>query len=88
MAIDWPRIRASKWASEGGPPEWPTGVRPISMDGLTLLGIGPDNRLYFDGQLLELSRTIRLSWYQGLLAVMTAAGTFLGGAAAVVALLR
>jgi hypothetical protein len=50
MPINYAEIRKHKWAPEGGPPDWPTGVRPISMDGLTLIGIGPDNRLYIDGQ--------------------------------------
>src|ERR1700750_1608781 len=44
MPIDYAKIRKDKWAPEGGPPDWPNGVRPISMDGLTLIGIGPDNR--------------------------------------------
>lgn len=88
MAIDWQRVRNSRYVAEGGPPEWPTGVRPITMSGLTLLGIGPDSRLYFDGQQLEVSRAVSLNWWQTMLATMTAAGTLMGGIAAVWSLFR
>jgi hypothetical protein len=54
--------------------EWPTGVRPISLQGLTLFGIGPDDRLYWDGHAIKVERTVSLNWWQNLLAVMTAFG--------------
>lgn len=47
----WTELRANKWANEKPPTDWPTGVRPVSLDGTGLFGIGPDNRLYWDGQL-------------------------------------
>jgi hypothetical protein len=52
------------------------------MSGLTLLGIGPGNRLYWDGQPIEISRRVSLSWWQTLLATITALGALAGGAAA------
>ncbi len=83
MAIDWERVRASRFVGDGGTAEWPTGVHPITPIGPTLLDIGPDNRLYFDGQRLEVSRTITLNWWQTMLATITALGTLLAGAAAI-----
>jgi hypothetical protein len=80
--IDWDKIRKNKWANDPSPPEWPTGVRPISLDGTALIGIGPDHRLYWDGQLVAISRKITLNGYQTLLATVTATGAFLGGLAA------
>lgn len=76
------RAREHRWAGDKGPPEWPTGVRPISTNGLGLLGIGPDNRLYWDGHQLEVSRTIRFSTWQAIGGTMAAVGTFVGGMAA------
>jgi hypothetical protein len=84
---DYDHIRKHAAVTTPGPPTWPTGVRSITVDGLTLLGIGPDNRLYFDGQQLEVSRTVRLSWWQQILATMTAVGTFAAGMAALLPLL-
>jgi hypothetical protein len=57
-------------------------VRPISLKGLALFGIGPDNRLYWDGQFIKIERTISLNWWQNLLAAMTAFGAAAGGVAA------
>jgi hypothetical protein len=80
--INWDQIRKNKWASDPSPPEWPTGVRPISLEGTALIGIGPDHRLYWDGQLVAISRRVTLSGYQIFLATVTAAGAFFGGLAA------
>ncbi len=84
----WSRLRATKWANDKPPTDWPTGVRPISLEGASLFGIGPDNRLYWDGQQLEVSRTIRFSFWQALAAALTASGTFIGGLAALWAVIR
>jgi hypothetical protein len=46
MATDWTEIRKNAYSTEKGPPEWPSGARPISMGGVGLFGIGPDNRLF------------------------------------------
>jgi len=69
-------------AAEPGAPGWPDGVHPISMEGLSLLGIGPGNRLYWDGQPIEISRRVSLSWWQTVLATTTALGALAGGVAA------
>ena len=73
---------STQWVARP-PPELPTGVRPISLAGTSLLGIGPDNRLYWDGQLLKIERTISLNWWQNLLAAATALGAFANGVVAV-----
>ena len=83
MAIDWKRVREAHNLAESGPPEWPTGVRPITLTGLTLLGIGPDNRLHWDGQPIELARKVSLTWWQTTLAAMTAFGAILSAIAAI-----
>jgi hypothetical protein len=66
--IDWKRVRNHRWADTSGPPEWPTGVRPISMEGASLLGIDPNNRLYWDGEPLVIERQITLTRTQMFLA--------------------
>lgn len=80
--MDWAKIREVSQTLEEGAPDWPAGVRPISMDGLSLLGIGPDNRLYWDGRQIKVSRTVSLTGYQTLLATLTALGALAGGVAA------
>ncbi len=84
----WTALRVNKWANDKAPPDWPTGVRPISLEGTSLFGIGPDNRLYWDGHQLEVSRTIRFSFWQALGATMTVSGTFIGSLAALWTVLR
>jgi hypothetical protein len=82
MPIDWEQIQKVKYAPDQPPMEWPTGVRPISLQGLTLFGIGPDDRLYWDGHAIKVERTVSLNWWQNLLAVMTAFGAAASGVAA------
>ncbi len=50
--------------------------------GLTLLGIGPDNRLYFDGMQLEVRNPLKLTWWQTAIATMASIGALLAGLAA------
>ncbi len=83
MATDWANIRKYAFSTDKAPSEWPTGVRPISIGGLNLLGIGPDNRLYWDGQALRIERRLSLNWWQSLLATIAAFGTAANGTIAV-----
>jgi hypothetical protein len=39
MAGTWQEIRAARYSIMTPPPEWPAGVRPISIDGVSLFGI-------------------------------------------------
>jgi hypothetical protein len=86
--MDWTHLREKKYSTERPPTDWPTGVRPISLEGLSLLGIGPDNRLYWDGQPLKIERTISLDGWQTLLASVTAFGIAAGGFAALITALK
>ena len=54
MAKTWQEIRAVRYSPMTPPPEWPDGVRPISIEGVSLFGINPEtNKLYW---------TVRRSW--------------------------
>lgn len=44
-----------------------------------LIGIGPGNRLYWDGKPVEMRRSVSLTWFQGLLATTGAVGAFAAG---------
>jgi hypothetical protein len=51
MITDWNDIRAVRYSPMTPPPEWPPNVRPISTEGVSLLGIDPaTNQLYWDGK--------------------------------------
>jgi hypothetical protein len=42
------------------PPNWPSGVRPISQEGMALIGIDPTtNKLFWDGKEIVLQWSIR-----------------------------
>lgn len=47
----WENIRRHK-TSGSHPPDWPEGVKAISAEGLSLLGIDEAGRLYWDGKQL------------------------------------
>ena len=64
MADEYEKYRENARITRPGPPSWPTGVRSITLEGLALMGIGSDNKLYWDGQQLEVSRKVSLSWWQ------------------------
>src|SRR5215831_18995616 len=53
MITDWNDIRAVRYSPMTPPPEWPPNVRPISTEGVSLLGIDPaTNQLYLDGNVI------------------------------------
>jgi hypothetical protein len=59
------------------PPTWPSGVRPISQEGLALLGIDPaTDRLFWDGKQVVVRSRVRLTWWQDFLAALAAFGMF------------
>ncbi|ESZ77592.1 MULTISPECIES: hypothetical protein [unclassified Mesorhizobium] len=63
MEVDWAEIRANRYASAAPPPEWPSGIKVTSLEGLTLLGMHPvTNQLYWDGQ--ELATVKRLANFE------------------------
>lgn len=71
MSTEWEQIRTTKFSSESGPPDWPSEVRPVSIDGLALIGINPaTNDLYWDGRQVEMRK--RLETYERVLATIGA----------------
>jgi hypothetical protein len=87
MSIDWDKIRDSALVSEAPPVSWPPGVRTISQDGLSLLGIGHDGALYLDGQRLALSRELKLQRTEKIIAGIAAVGVLFSGLGALFAAL-
>ena len=65
MAGTWQEIRAARYSTVAPPPEWPAGVRPISIDGVTLFGINHEtNKLYWDGRVIVVrSRFDLTGWH-------------------------
>jgi len=71
---DWSDIRREKYANVNPPADWPTGVQPISIDGLSLFGVHhKTGEVYWDGQKLE-TKTI-LGWQEKTLALAVAVST-------------
>ena len=68
--IDWERIRRHAFAAEGAP-GWPRGVKSISMEGLTLVGLDEQYRLFWDGRPVEMRQTLSLTFWQRLAAIAT-----------------
>ncbi|RWN05732.1 hypothetical protein [Mesorhizobium sp.] len=57
--IDWEKVRRFRHVKEPSPPEWPTGVKAISMSGVTLLGVHEGTgELYWDGRALVTERKL------------------------------
>ena len=64
MAKTWQEIRAVRYSPMTPPPEWPDGVRPISIEGVSLFGINPEtNKLIAEASdwrfLNELKRELK-----------------------------
>jgi hypothetical protein len=77
MTKTWDDIRSFRYSMVDPPPTWPSGVRPISQEGLALFGIDPTtDRLFWDGKQVVLRDRIRLNWWQGFLATLAACGMF------------
>jgi len=74
--MDWAE-KHKEWISQERHPGWPEGVRTISISGLDFLGVHErTGSLYWDGQPIEIKRRLDLRWYELLLAVLAAVGTF------------
>ena len=77
MAQEWDDIRTHRYSTMAPPPEWPAGVRPISIEGVTLIGIDPaTNKLFWDGKEVVVRDRVRLGSLERILAVFVALGTF------------
>jgi len=66
------------------PPHWPTGILPVSAEGLGLIGVGDDGRLYWDGIPVEVARTFTLSWWQRVVAIIVSLSAMVAAGAACV----
>jgi hypothetical protein len=70
---DWDKIRRHAISAEA-PPGWPAGVRGISLDGVSLIGVHErTNELYWDGNKLVTER--RLATFERALALIVTAAT-------------
>jgi hypothetical protein len=77
MAKTWDEIRGVRYSPLTPPPEWPSNVRPISMEGVSLLGIDPaTNKLYWDGKEIVVRDRLRLGGWANFLAILVAIGAF------------
>jgi hypothetical protein len=73
--INWEMIRVHRYATEDPPDNWPKGVKPISMEGLTLFGVDPTSgKLYWDGQ--EVATRIKFGWIERSIAIVGVASAF------------
>ncbi|AZO00114.1 hypothetical protein EJ066_24965 [Mesorhizobium sp. M9A.F.Ca.ET.002.03.1.2] len=72
--IDWNQVRKFRHVTESSPPEWPAGVKAISLEGVTLLGIHQSTgELYWDGQAVVTEK--RLANYERRLALAVTIAT-------------
>ncbi|MER9407711.1 hypothetical protein NKI36_27225 [Mesorhizobium caraganae] len=75
--IDWDRIRQYRHVVEPSPPEWPAGVKAISLNGVSLLGVHESTgELYWDGQQIVTARRLA-SFERWMAALVTAASVIL-----------
>src|SRR5262245_39980001 len=76
MATDWNDIRAVRYSPMTPPAEWPPNVRPISTEGVSLLGIDPaTNQLYWDGKQVVLrDRVVSLGSFERFFVAVAAIG--------------
>lgn len=81
MTINWDEIRRNKFAAQPGPPDWDSSIRPITMDGTSLIGIDGQGRIYWDGQRLAVDSLSLTSW-QKFGAVVIAVSTAIAAIAA------
>lgn len=76
---EWADLRARKYSKVAPPPDWPEGVRPISVEGVGLFGIDTDGQLYWDGKRVETVSRLSLTRRQRIVAGAAALGTAFGG---------
>ena len=77
MPIDWHHIRTHRYSPMTPPPDWPSAVRPLSIEGVSLLGIDPaTNKLYWDGKQIAVRDRVRLGLWELILVILIAVGTF------------
>lgn len=65
-------------------PGLPKGMRPISQDGLAHLWVGDDGSLYWDGKPIEVRKSLALTVWQRIGAVIAVLAASIGAVAAAV----
>lgn len=81
--IDWENKRRIGRSAVPGAPGWPTGVHPIPIEGMALMGVDEQGMLYWDGKPVEVRRRLELSRGERWFAVGVGLFTILGGVGAV-----
>lgn len=77
---DWEANRKVWAANVQPPPHWPNGVKPISMEGSSFIGVEPNTgRLYWDGRPVQMQSKVTLRGYEQALATLATIGTLLAG---------
>lgn len=72
---DLEKIRRNPGADGPTPGHWPKGVRCISIDGLSLVGVDSDGKIYFDGK--PIAYESKLATPERVMAWIVAVSTFL-----------
>lgn len=75
----WRRLRSRAWSDGHRVPEWPPGVRGLSREGLRLLGLDGEGRLYWDGKPVETRQGPDRNRAQRLAAAAVTAALIAGG---------
>jgi hypothetical protein len=74
--VDWDNIREHRMTPDK-PDSWPEGVRGISLEGVSLLGIHEKTgALYWDGKEIVVRRAFRLGTFERWIAGVAALGAF------------
>ena len=63
--------------------KWKPGIEPISLGGLSLLGLDKEKRLYWDGEPIRTDTRLDLTWVQTAIAIAAALGALASGVSAV-----
>ncbi|MGI0525738.1 hypothetical protein [Rhizobium giardinii] len=71
--VDWDAARRQPFADVETPDDWPKGVRPMSWQGINLLGADGVGGLYWDGK--KVQTVTRLGFVERALATAVAVGT-------------
>ncbi|WP_250482093.1 hypothetical protein [Caballeronia sp. NCTM5] len=76
MSTDWQALRKNMYSSDH-PPEWPEGVRAISIDGTMFIGVHAETgEMYWDGRKVVTQKPITLGLVERFLVGLAAVGTF------------
>jgi hypothetical protein len=79
LATDWDQVRRN-FAAAGGdkPADWPSHVKPMTMQALWLLGVDDQRQLYGDGGRIEVKHRFKLTTPQTAWAVIIGLATLIG----------